>query len=85
MVEARHGTPKKAASASLRSCSGFSRALEDRTEDQYYVETKYEFSGTGNQHAMAKKILRLASWFFEGVLSQLFGWYPEQDQHYNSQ
>ena len=28
----------------------FSRSLEDRTEDQYYVETTYQFPGADNQH-----------------------------------
>jgi hypothetical protein len=63
----------------------FSRALEDRTEDQYYVETTYGFPGTVNQHALAKKTLRLANWFFEGILEQLFGWYPKQGNRYGSE
>jgi hypothetical protein len=58
----------------------FSRSLEERTEDQYYVETKYQFPGTEKKHLMAQKTLSLAGWFFEGVLSQLFGWYPKENQ-----
>lgn len=62
----------------------FSRALEDRTEDQYYIETKYQFSGSARKPpGMGKKTFGVLAWLMEEVLSELFGWSAKNDKHYS--
>jgi hypothetical protein len=53
----------------------FSRALEDREEDQYYIDTTYGFhTGEKRQMSITDKVLTLVPWFLEGLWEQLFGY-----------
>ena len=62
----------------------FSRALEDRTEDQYCVETTYQFPSSANkQPGVGKKTLDVIAWLMEEVLSELFGWSAKKDRHFS--
>jgi hypothetical protein len=53
----------------------FSRALEDREEDQYYVDTTYGFPAGQKQVSFKEKVLQLVPWFLEGLFEQLFGYH----------
>ena len=57
----------------------FSRALENREEDQYYVGTNIESSTKDQQPNRTKlvlKLLKLMPWFLEEARNQIFG-YPQ--------
>jgi len=57
----------------------FSRALEERSEAQYYVDTSYGFPTDEKPKGVVPKLLLLIPWFLEEAKQQLFG-YPKYHQ-----
>ena len=57
----------------------FSRALEDRQEDQYYLDTSYGFPTDEKPKGLLPKLVILLPWFLEEAKYQLFG-YPKYHQ-----
>ena len=57
----------------------FSQALEDRQEDQYYVDTSYGFPTEEKPKGVLPNLLLLIPWFLEEAKYQLFG-YPKYHQ-----
>lgn len=57
----------------------FSRALENREEDQYYVGTRYGFPTTGRTKSVRSQLLTLIPWFLDEARNQIFG-YPKYQQ-----
>jgi hypothetical protein len=53
----------------------FSRALENNEEDQYYVETTFQFPESTHNTGVLERMLELVPWFFEEIRNQVFG-YP---------
>jgi hypothetical protein len=54
----------------------FSRALEDREEDQYYVGSSYGFTTGEKPKGLLPKLVILIPWFLEEARNQIFG-YPK--------
>ena len=54
----------------------FSRALEERTEDQYYVGTKFRFPNPRRNESVRSKLLTLIPWFLSEAWQQICG-YPK--------
>ena len=57
----------------------FSRAIEDRDEYQYYIDTSYSFPTDEKPKGLFARFVMHIPWFLEGALQQIFG-YPKYHQ-----
>jgi hypothetical protein len=58
----------------------FSRALENREEDQYYVGTNVGATHDKTGAVVLSKLVAVVSWFFGEAFNQLFG-YPKYKRY----